>query len=102
MKPLIMRKVPYRIPGTTRLVWAIILAEREGLSLLFVKSPDESSSHQLTVGTETAERLFESVSVSSFPVEYEDLAGIGVKLNTLGGSLTENEFTDFFKSEGLL
>ena len=102
MKPCIMRKVPYRLPGTTRLVWAIILAEREGLSLLFIKSPDEQRSHEIAIGTENVtERVFESVPVSSFPVEHGDLEGIGVKLNTLGGGLTADEIEDFFKSEGL-
>ena len=29
MECCIVRKVPYRLPGTKRLVWAVILAERE-------------------------------------------------------------------------
>ncbi len=101
MKPCIMRKVPYRLPGTTRLVWAIVLAEREGLSLLFIKRPDEKWNHEITIGTETAERVFEAVPVFRFPVEYEDLEGIGVKFHTLGGSLTEDDIEEFLKSEGL-
>lgn len=102
MKPCIVRKVPYRLPGTTRLVWAIILAEREGLSLLFIKSPDDNRSHQIAIATENVpERVFESVNVSSFPVEHADLEGIGVRLQTLGSGLTEDEIEEFFKSEGL-
>jgi hypothetical protein len=101
MKPCIMRKVPYRLPGTARLVWAIVLAEREGLSLLFIKRPDEKWNHEITIGTETAERVFESVPVSRFPIEHEDLEGIGVKLQTLGGGLTEDEIDQFLRNEGL-
>jgi hypothetical protein len=101
MKPCIMRKVAYRLPGTTRLAWAIVLAEREGLSLLFAKRPDEKWNHEIAIATENpAERVFEGVNTSRFPVEHEDLEGIGVKLNTLGGGLTEDEIDEFLKSEG--
>lgn len=102
MKPCIMRKVPYRLPGTIRLVWGIILAEREGLSLLFVKSPDEKWNHEIAIATENvAERVFEAVPVSRFPIEHEDLVAIGIKLNTLGDGLSEDEIENFLKSEGL-
>lgn len=102
MKPVIMRKVPFRLSGTTRLVWGIVLAEREGLSLLFIKSPDDSRSHQLAICMENVpERVFESVNVSSFPVEQGDLESIGVRLGALGDNLTTDEIEEFFKSEGL-
>ena len=96
-----MRKVPFRLPGSTRLVWGIILAEREGLSLLFIKRPDEKWSHEIIIGTETAERVFESVNVFRFPIEHEDLEGIGTKLKTLGKGMSVDELEQFFKSEGL-
>jgi hypothetical protein len=97
-----MRKVPFRLSGTTRLVWAIILAEREGLSLVFIKTTDDNRSHQIAIATENVpERVFESVNVSSFPVEQGDLESIGVKLAALGDNLTTDEIEEFFKSEGL-
>ena len=99
----VIRKVPYRLPGTTRLVWGLILAEREGLSLLFVQTPDDKRSHSIVIATENvAERVFESVNVSSFPLEQEDLVGIGCKLNALGERLVEDKLEEFFRSEGLL
>lgn len=102
MKPCIMRKVPYRLPGTNRLLWAIVLCQNEGLSLLFVKSPDDQRSHQITIACESVpERVFESVNVSSFPVEQGDLECIGVKLEALGDNLKTDEIEEFFKSEGL-
>lgn len=102
MNPVIMRKVPYRLPGTTRLVWAIILAEREGLTLLFVQRPGEDWNHEVAIGVENvAERVFEAANVSRFPVEHGDLAGIGKKLKTLGDGLSESELEQWLRSEGL-
>ena len=100
---IIMRKVPYRLPGTTRLVWAVILAEREGLSLLFVQKPDEHRAHTLAIAAENVpERVFEDVTAASrFPLEEEDLVGIGSKLQALGEGLSEAEIQRFFRSEGL-
>ena len=48
----------YRIPGTSCLVWAVILCEREGLSLLFVQRPDHNQSHSLIIATENVEHRF--------------------------------------------
>ena len=103
MKCCIVRKVPCRLPGTTRLVWGIILAEREGLSLIFVQKPDDQRSHAIVIGTENpAERIFEDVSVCRFPLETEDLQTIGNTLTALGEGLHEDAFEKFLKSEGLL
>ncbi len=97
MKCCVVQKVPYRLPGSSRLVWAIILAQREGLSLLFVRKPDEQRSDALVVATENvAERCFEDVSVSRFPLGQGDLAGIGNKLEALGENMGEDEFEKFF------
>lgn len=55
-----MRRVEYRLPGTTRLVWGVVLSERQGLSLLFVQKPDENRSHALVIAIENpVERVFE-------------------------------------------
>jgi hypothetical protein len=72
------------------------------LSLLFVKRPDEKWNHEIAIATENvAERVFEAVNVSRFPVEHQDLAAIGAKLSTLGDGLTEAEIEKFLDSEGL-
>jgi len=36
-----------------------------------------------------------------FPLEHEDLTGIGCKLNALGDGMAEDELDQFFRSEGL-
>ena len=95
-----MRKVPYRIGGTNRLRWGVILAERQGLSLLFIHKPDEDRPHSIVVATENvAERIFEDVSSNCFPIEHEDLVSIGRKLQALGDDLSEEEFFNFFNRE---
>ena len=95
-----MRKVAYRLPGTTRLVWAIVLAQREGLSLLFVQKPDSERSHCLAIAAEDVEqRLFHDVPASRFSMEEEDLVGIGMKLEALGERFAEAEVQRFFRRE---
>ena len=98
MEICILRKVPYRIPNTKRIVWAVILAEREGLSLLFVQRPDDKRSHSLAIATENVtERVFEEVpNASRFHLEHDDLARIGGRLHALGEGLSADEFRRFF------
>ena len=96
----ILRKVPFRLPGTKRLVWAVVLCEREGLSLLFVQKPDDKRSHALTIATENVtERVFEEVNANRFQIEHGDMAEIGKKLQALGEGISENDFFRFFKPD---
>ena len=61
------------MPGTSRLVWVVILAQREGLSLLFVRRPDEKYSHTLAIRMENVpERVFETLDASQFYVEHDE------------------------------
>ena len=99
---IILRKVPYRLPGTDRLVWSVVLCERDGLSLLFVEKPDDKRSHTISIATENVrERVFEEVNASRFQLEHTDLAGIGTKLQALGESLCDNDFRRYFNLEDL-
>lgn len=57
--------------------------------------------HEIAIATENpAERVFEALNFSRFPIEREDLTSIGIKLNTLGDGLSEDEMEEFLKSEG--
>jgi hypothetical protein len=100
MKPCIVRKAPYRLPGTNRLIWCVVLAESQGLSLLFVRSPDKNGSHQLTIGKETAEQVFESVNVSSFPIKRPQLLAATAILAMLGGAMTEEDISKILEQSG--
>lgn len=102
MKMVIVRKVAYCLPKSNRLVWALVLAERQGLALLFVRKPDGKCSDALVIASENvSEKAFEAVNTSAFPIEQSDLAGIGDKLSALGDETAEGEFEKFLKNEGL-
>jgi len=102
MKPCFFRKAAYRLPATKRLVWCIVLAENQGLSLIYVRKPDDKWEHEIVVAIENVkERCFEQANVSRFPVEQCDLASIGEKLSALGDDAAEDEFDKWLKSEGL-
>jgi hypothetical protein len=90
MKPCILRKVVYRPADNDRLTWGIVIGQNEGLTLLFIPRRSGAESNSLAICAENVEeRLFEDVQVSHFPVEDEDLAGIGHKLASLGGAVCE-------------
>lgn len=101
MKCCIIRKVPYRLRGTSRILWAIVLCEREGLSLLFVQSPDANSgANVLAIATEHVEdKVFVDVNVNNFPLEKEDLLDIGNKMQALGEKFVQDDFRKLFESE---
>lgn len=94
MEYCVLRKVAYRLPGTNRLVWAVILSEAEGLSLLFVRKPDEKRSHTIALATENVSNHYfeDAPNASRFPMENQDLAEIGGKLQALGENLSNEEF----------
>lgn len=58
MKLCILRKVAYRLSASNRLACAIVLAERQGLSLLFVRWLDEKRSHTMAIALENVKERF--------------------------------------------
>ena len=100
MKCCVVEKVRYRPAGTSRLVWGIVLAQREGLTLLLVPKPNGGSSHVLAIAAEKeGERVFEDAGVPRFVLEQGDLADVGGKLEALGDELSEDELRRFWRSE---
>ena len=98
MEPCILRQVNFDLPGTRRLLWALVVGQSEGVSLLFVKRPDENRSHMLALAVENVEEgFFEAGKVSQFPVGQADLAGIGSKLQALAENLFNEEFRRQFR-----
>ena len=96
----ILRKVTYRLPGTDRLVWGVVLAENEGLSLLFVEKSDNHRTHAIAIAVENpVERVYEEAKTSGFQIEQDDLTGIGGKLQALGENLYEADFRRLFHLE---
>jgi hypothetical protein len=88
-----LRKFAYRLLGTNRVIWAIIVAQREGLSLLFVRKPDDKRAHALTVAIQDREQVFEDApNASRFHLESEDVAPIGARLQAVGEHLDHEDF----------
>ena len=99
MDSIVLRKVVLRVPGTTRLRWAIILAQREGLSLLFSKSADADGKtpHNLVFAVENPrEHCFDSVNANQFPLKGPDLMLIGRNLLAVSEHLQSEEFNNLF------
>lgn len=100
MRFVVLRKVPYKLPGTKRIVWAVIVGMSGGLNLLFVRKPDEKHEHSLAITTENVpERVFENVDASQFFVGHEGLAKIGTNLQAVAEGLSSEEFERRFFRE---
>jgi hypothetical protein len=98
MKTCILERVVFREPRKDRLRWGIALAHREGLSLLFVQSPDEESSHALVLAAQNVPRgCYEEVKAARFPIEgVEGLMEIGTKLQAIGEQFSDAAVQKFF------
>jgi len=90
MKTCILRKVVYRPTDSDKLTWGIVLCQNAGVTMLFVPRRTQRGSHAIALTSEDVhEQLFEDVQTSQFPVEDEDLCGIGNRLCALGDAITE-------------
>ena len=97
MRFVVLRKVPYKLPGTKRIVWGVIVGQSGGLNLLFVRKPDEKHEHSLAITMENVpERVFENVDASQFFVGHEELAKIGTNLQAVAEGLSSEEFVRRF------
>ncbi len=103
MKCCLVRKVPVKVPGTkNRLIFALVLAEGEGLALLFTKKLSQDGAHSLIVATEGKDRIFQAVDRPQFPLENtEDLSELGWKLHAIAEALSKEETDSLLRSEDL-
>jgi hypothetical protein len=101
MKYCIIRRVPFKLPGhKSRIVWAHVLAENEGLALVLVPQPETSRPHSIFIAEENvAMRLFVSVSPHCFNLETIDVQQAGDKLRMLGKSFSDAEFLRLFRPD---
>lgn len=101
MKCCIIRQVACRLPGTSRIVWANLLCEREGLALLHVPQLDREGPHSLVVAQENAERLFEVVGPHTFDIDTRDMHEVGAKLRALARRTWEMEMRRALEADDL-
>jgi hypothetical protein len=80
-KCFLLQKVRYRIKGRG-LFFAVLVCQREGLSLLYVRRPDGQGS-DLVVAIE-GNGFYDDAPGSRFPLEKDDLETIGSTLLALG------------------
>ena len=101
MKYCIIRRIPFKTPGNkSRIVWAHVLAESEGLALVLVPQPETSRPHSIFIAEENlAERVFESVGPHRFDLETQDVKAAGDKLRMLGKSFSEAEYFRLFRPD---
>jgi hypothetical protein len=102
LKYCIIRRVAYRLPKTTRIVWANVLCERQGLALLHVPKPDHQWSHCIVLASEiVSERgVYEDGGGPiRFEVEADDMIEVGNKLRILGKSFSNSELRRLFGRE---
>jgi len=97
MKTCILERVRYKLPGPKEIVrWAILVSQREGLSLLLVPRTEAESTHGLVIAVEDVSKGFcEDARVSRFPLEPADLAGVGETLEALGDPQKNKRISSF-------
>jgi hypothetical protein len=101
MRAYLLEKV--RVKLRNRLLWAAVIAERGGVSLLFVKRPDEQWRDLLVFAAENLEvRCFEPVHASRFELEAGDIMAIGGTLVAIAEGLSEGDGAKFFNVDDLL
>ena len=94
MKYTIIRKVPFKMPGSkSRILWANVLAENQGLVLVIVPKPDKKQPHSIFFSTENiTDHVFEAVGEHRFDIETMDVMEAADKLRMLGKSFFNDEF----------
>lgn len=87
MKYCIIRRVPFKLPGSAKIVWAYVLAENEGLALIHVPKSNDNGPHSIFIAQENAaERVFQAVNPIRFDLETEQMKEAGDRLRMLGKS----------------
>jgi len=102
MKYAIIQKVPFKTPEPkSRVLWADVIAESEGLALVLVPKSDRDGSHTIYIAQENgAERCFEAVTPHRFNLESGAVKEAGEKLRMLGKTFHEADFRFRFERHG--
>lgn len=92
MNCVILQKVVYRLPGTKRPVYAVVLGQNEdGNSLLFVRKPNGAQSHCLAFAVDAGKGYYEATKTSEFTLDRSALGCIGVRMQAVAGGLDDND-----------
>jgi hypothetical protein len=100
IKYCVIRKVPYRVPATNRIVWANVLSESYGLALILVPKSHTEGAHSIVVAQENlSERIFEAVGSSSFEIGSMEVKTVGDTLRILGWNFLVDELRQTLEEE---
>jgi len=92
MNCVILQKIVYRLPGTKRPVYGVLVGQNEeGVALLFIKKPNGAQSHSLAFAVETEKGYYEDARTSQFPMDKGAIAAVALKLQAIAGCLDETE-----------
>ena len=100
MDACIIRQVIYRVPHSPKTVFGYVVAQAEGLSLLFIKQLKTTMPHALVVAAESEKQgVFEAANVVHFPIESQDLVALAGKLQALAQQVSSDEFERQFRHD---
>jgi hypothetical protein len=92
MNCVILQKVIYRLPGTKRPVYGVLVGQNEdGISLLFIKKPNGAENNAVVFAVQHPKGFYEDAKTSQFAMDKESAAAIGRKLQAIAGGLDETE-----------
>ena len=93
MKYCFIQKVPFKVPSSERILWANVLAQHQGLTLLMVPKSHTKEPHSIYFAVENVEhRVFEAVTPHRFDLEPEHMIEAAKKLKSLGNSFFQDDF----------
>ncbi len=97
-KYCVIRKVPYRIPGTKRIAWANVVSESNGLTLLLVPKLHKDGEHSIVVAQENlTDRVFDCVAAPTFEIGSFEVKCVGDILKILGVKFLNEEMIRTFE-----
>jgi hypothetical protein len=100
VKYCFIQRVPFRVPNSDRILWANILAQNQGLTLLIVPKSHKKESHSIYFATENVEEhIFEAVTEHRFDIETMDVVEAAKKLKILGQSFFQADFLNQIRRE---
>jgi hypothetical protein len=93
MKYCFIQRVPFRVPNSDRILWANILAQHQGLTLLIVPKPHAKQPHSIYIAVENVEQhVFEAVTEHRFDIDTLDIVEAAKRLKILGETFFQADF----------
>ena len=100
MSYVILERVVFREPKKDRRRYGIAVCHRNGLSLVFIRSPDEENSHSLIIAAQDVARgVYEEAKATRFPIaDIGSLNDLGEKCQAIAEHLADEKRREFWLS----